>query len=183
MLQNHPVAKTCNEGDSCCDSVRAPIPKVVHQIWIGPHPVPLKWIETWREQHTTAYPDWKHMLWRDDDILALLPPHLKRIYDKLDQLCLKADVARYVILEKFGGVYLDADLAWLGGPGLDTVTAAQAVVAAFEATPSSGWGLDERISNAVIGVPRNHPLMTHVLNSIVNDFLALEQFLGEDWSH
>ena len=28
-----------------------PIPKIIHQLWIGPHPVPTTLMDTWKEKH------------------------------------------------------------------------------------------------------------------------------------
>lgn len=42
------------------------IPNILHQVWIGPHPVPLRWTDTWRETNR----DFEYRLWNDDAIQA-----------------------------------------------------------------------------------------------------------------
>ena len=48
-----------------CESPR--IPKIIHQIWVGPHPFPetsKKLTQTWRNFN----PDWEYKLWTNEDI-------------------------------------------------------------------------------------------------------------------
>ena len=109
----------------------AAVPRVIHQIWIGSRPCPEEWIGSWRRDYCAAHPSWTHRLWRDADVVELLRQHpsssssggddgesggtpLHKIYESLGQPCLRADVARYAILHRHGGVYIDADMVWLG---------------------------------------------------------------------
>ena len=82
------------------------IPKVIHQIWVG-SPLPQKyyrWQESWQKYH----PDWEYKLWTDKDIeeFGLTNKHW---YDKTPNYGQKADIARYEILYRLGGVYADMD--------------------------------------------------------------------------
>jgi hypothetical protein len=45
------------------------------------------------------------------------PPDVLFAYDRLIPTAFKADLWRYCVLYKYGGVYLDAKLGWLGGGG------------------------------------------------------------------
>lgn len=86
------------------------IPKKIHQIWIGSAPPPelLRLSETIKRCH----PDWEYKLWRDADLaefnLASYPP-----YFAAPNWGEKADILRYCILNKYGGVYLDMDIICL----------------------------------------------------------------------
>jgi mannosyltransferase OCH1-like enzyme len=40
------------------------IPKIIHQVWIGPKEPPLKWMETWQQK----YPDWEYILWDNEKV-------------------------------------------------------------------------------------------------------------------
>lgn len=40
------------------------IPKIIHQLWIGPKPAPEKWMKTWREKN----PLWNYKLWGEAEI-------------------------------------------------------------------------------------------------------------------
>jgi mannosyltransferase OCH1-like enzyme len=86
---------------------RRMIPRLVHQIWLGPRPAPLTWTETWREMN----PDFTYRLW-DEDAIDELELHNDDVYRRYVVEGLydgAADVARIEILHRFGGVYADAD--------------------------------------------------------------------------
>jgi len=80
------------------------IPRHLHQIWLGgPPPAPvLTWVETWRTHH----PDWEHTLWTDDNRPELVN---EAQFERAPTWAMKADLLRYELLLKFGGVYVDAD--------------------------------------------------------------------------
>jgi hypothetical protein len=104
----------------------ADIPRVIHQIWIGPHPLPARWVQSWQRYCAARHPaeHWAHRVWRDGDVERFLEgcggtfaSCLLPLYRRLPQHCLRADVARYAILWVLGGVYVDADMVWLEGRG------------------------------------------------------------------
>ncbi len=97
------------------------IPKIFHRIWLGNNPMPedyIKYGETWIKHH----PDWKMILWTDQN---MIPLENQNLYDSTDIMAMKADIARYEILYHFGGVYIDTDFECLKNiePLLDEVTA------------------------------------------------------------
>lgn len=80
----------------------AEIPKILHQIWLGPKPPPKRFLVTWQKQH----PHWDYRFWTDEN-----RPKLKNeaLYNETPTWHGKADVLRYELLHEFGGVYVDAD--------------------------------------------------------------------------
>jgi hypothetical protein len=40
------------------------IPKILHQIWIGPKPAPTNLMKTWKDKH----PDFEYILWTEQEI-------------------------------------------------------------------------------------------------------------------
>jgi glycosyltransferase involved in cell wall biosynthesis len=83
------------------------IPKHIHQIWIGPNKAPVDLIKTWREMH----PSWGYTLW-DEEKIAAFELKNRKVYQ--DYCALRgfsgaANIARVEILERLGGVYVDAD--------------------------------------------------------------------------
>ena len=40
------------------------IPKIIHQLWIGPKPRPSKFMTTWKEKH----PDYEYIMWNEEEI-------------------------------------------------------------------------------------------------------------------
>src|SRR5690606_18767605 len=119
-----PYAEHCR-GDACSHFApvttlvrprpRERIPKLVHLIWIGEREPPWACMEWWTRELVAAHPDWKVELWRDADI-ARLGLENAREYAQAAELCGKADIARYEIVWRRGGVYVDADSYWLGRP-------------------------------------------------------------------
>lgn len=83
------------------------IPKILHQIWIGPKKPPLKLMRTWKDKH----PDYEYMLWDEKLLAKHFPDGLfnQSQYDAIPEINGKCDIARYEILNRFGGVYIDAD--------------------------------------------------------------------------
>jgi inositol phosphorylceramide mannosyltransferase catalytic subunit len=86
------------------------IPKIIHQVWIG-SPLPSKYIsiiETWKKNH----PDWQYILWTDKEINALGLINNKK-YHAAKNLGEKSDIAKYEIIYRFGGLYVDTDFECL----------------------------------------------------------------------
>ena len=83
------------------------IPKIIHQIWLGPCPAPKTEMRTWKDRH----PGWEYRLWDEEAISRCWPDGLynQKQFDWMQELCGKADIARYEILHRFGGFYADAD--------------------------------------------------------------------------
>jgi GT2 family glycosyltransferase len=82
------------------------IPKILHQIWIGPKPAPTNLMRTWKEAH----PDFDYILWNEEEIVKrnLLSVCQKQIAD-IVEINGKADIIRWEILYQYGGYFVDAD--------------------------------------------------------------------------
>lgn len=86
---------------------KALIPKIIHQIWIGPYDPPLSYINTVKNSN----PTWQHILWRENDIIK----EFGNIFSDMDiikhsyYLAGKVDIIRLLILNKFGGIYVNCD--------------------------------------------------------------------------
>ncbi len=87
------------------------IPTIFHQIWLGPNKPPAIFKES-QESIRKLHPDWQYKLWTDKDIPGL-NLHNKKYYDLSKNYGEIADIVRYEILYKFGGVYLDVDFVCL----------------------------------------------------------------------
>lgn len=87
-----------------------PIPKILHQMWRD-EALPARWAQlraTW-QQHL---PDWQHRLWTDASLrefVAACYPAFLPVYDGYSSGIMRADAARYLLLDHFGGVYADLD--------------------------------------------------------------------------
>jgi mannosyltransferase OCH1-like enzyme len=76
------------------------------QTWIGPHPKPVKWMNTWKEKH----PDWNYILW-DEESIKELDINCKAFdyYWEKEMWPGVADIIRYHALYKYGGFQPGAD--------------------------------------------------------------------------
>ena len=82
------------------------IPKI-HQIWIGKN-LPnqyQKWCLEWKKYN----PDYEYKLWNESEILRLGLVN-EKIFLETNNVGIKSDIARYEILYRFGGIYLDTDM-------------------------------------------------------------------------
>lgn len=87
------------------------IPKKIHQIWLGGKGVPkksIKWMNSWKRLN----PDWEYKLWNEDNIKELKVSEFN-VYSKKINPGYRSDILRYIILNKFGGVYVDTDFECL----------------------------------------------------------------------
>jgi mannosyltransferase OCH1-like enzyme len=86
------------------------IPRILHLIWIGKKEEPsyvrehlLKWKK--------LMPNWQIILWTNDDLVEeKFPLKFLDLLNKVNSGAQKADILRYFIIEKYGGVYVDVDI-------------------------------------------------------------------------
>jgi inositol phosphorylceramide mannosyltransferase catalytic subunit len=86
------------------------VPKKIHQIWLGsafPNKYK-KFQESWKQIN----PDFEYYLWTDDNVRDLGLYNIES-YLATDNYGVKSDLARYEILHKFGGIYVDTDFECL----------------------------------------------------------------------
>jgi len=134
-----------------------PIPRSLHQIWVGSAPFPDKYdeiISSWGR----ICPSWSYRLWRNQDVDDLLTqyPELAELYEKLPTPVLKADMIRIVILWVHGGIYADLDMECV--QPFDDLLEGQSMVVGREDPRSSSIG------NAIVAATPNHPFMEYILD-------------------
>ncbi len=84
------------------------VPKIIHQLWIGDKPSPINAMNSVKNMN----PNFEYMFWNEKTIeekLDIQPTYQRKI-DEHETLNGKADIIRWFILEKFGGVFVDADI-------------------------------------------------------------------------
>ena len=123
------------------------IPKIIHQIWIGPKPCP-DWTHKWR------LPGWGYRLWTDDDFLSLDNRELYERYVQDHCWNGAANVARVEILLSEGGVYIDADTEFV--TPLDEASFMGEDLFVLKSPNDK-----QRLTNAVMGATPNHPAIAN----------------------
>lgn len=86
------------------------IPKKIHQIWLG-GPIPDK-IKTLQQTWIELHPDWEFKVWSEADLEEFDLVN-KESFNNAANYGEKANVWRYEILYRFGGLYVDVDFECL----------------------------------------------------------------------
>ena len=86
------------------------IPKIIHQIWIGPKEKPEKLMKTWKEKN----PDFEYKFWNENNLHEIGLECIDKI-NEIEEINGKCDIIRWEILYKYGGVFIDADSFCLEG--------------------------------------------------------------------
>lgn len=153
------------------------IPRIIHQTWKDSE-VPARWRHfqaSWRRLH----PAWEYRLWTDEDNRALVARHYPwflRQYDALDLPIKRADAARYFILQRHGGVYVDLDFECLRP--LDELLAGHSLVLGTEPLEHADVelarvsALGKLIGNAFLASVPRHPFWTHLFAAML---VSIEQ--------
>lgn len=88
------------------------IPQIIHQIWYqGENNIPSSYpnySKSWKKLN----PNYKYMFWDKDKIENLITshyPYLIQQYTSYDKIIQKIDMAKYIILHYYGGIYVDLD--------------------------------------------------------------------------
>lgn len=111
------------------------IPKILRHIWIGPHPAPQEWMQTWIDAH----PTWDYELIDNDYITSRRFRNQSQInaYFKRGKFAGVSDLIRYEILSEKGGFIAEADSLCLH-PVDELVQAACAYTVYEHANASTG---------------------------------------------
>lgn len=136
------------------------IPLIIHQIWIqGCEEVPYKY-KKYQKTCKKTNNNFQYYCWNEKNILQLLQknyPYLIPAYQSFTLKQQKSDLARYLILEEYGGFYLDMDIE-CGKKPLDTIANLSTIV-----TMKGGH---TPASQSFIGITPHHPLMKQLLKHI-----------------
>lgn len=136
-------------------SVEPRIPKIIHHIWLG-SPFPEKYIslrQTWLNNH----PDWQCILWTEKEIeeFGLIN---KKLYDQATNYGEKSDIARYEILYRYGGLYVDTDF--------ECVKPFDPLHHYCDFYAGTEYESPLIIFNGLIGAKKNHPILKKCIESL-----------------
>lgn len=130
---------------------------IFHRIWFGDKLIPLEYQAYW-SAWKRQFPDEEFRTWTDLDLSKLNIS--KNKIDEAKSLASKADIARYEILYKYGGIYIDCDMKpynWF--PAQEFI---QELIVCNE---------DENDNYCSIGficAPPQHPIFKSILDELIN---------------
>jgi mannosyltransferase OCH1-like enzyme len=91
-----------------------PIPRIIHQTWKNEE-IPAKWLK-YQNKVKELHPGWQYCLWTDDNNNEFVKkefPRFYAVYKAFPKNIMRADIIRYLIMYKIGGLYLDLDYEML----------------------------------------------------------------------
>lgn len=149
------------------------IPKIIHQIWIGPKKVPWEWINSIKIDFIKKHPDWKYYLWTDKQVKKFILKN-KKEFELEKSYAGKSDILRYEILNKYGGIYIDADSYWLG-KNLDDLINQTNNTGFFcglecDKDKSSKCKSNYGLANGVIGSSKNNPITNYLIECVGKNY-------------
>jgi len=143
------------------------IPKILHQS--------SKYF-TWEERKLAGkaralMPEWEYRLWMDEDNLALveqLRPADVEEYLKFPNGAARLDIARYLYMYQYGGIYFDTDFRFCQPVNEDLLSNQCILGIEEEDAPELGGG--PKFGNAFIASQRGLALWTELVDSIFTRF-------------
>ena len=145
----------------------ARIPRIIHQTWKTeqiPYDVfDRRWVESW----TRCHPDWLYVLWTDRRLRELA----RACYPAYDTICgedvpgiFLADFGRYMVLHRFGGLYVDLDYECL--KNLEPLLMGHRFVTSYSDDTRT------ELNNALIATVPGHPLLLRYMDACQSRWLA-----------
>ena len=150
------------------------LPKIIHQQWKTENidgKSQAAWHAAWKKLFPE--PEWKHMLWTDENARAMIRdhfPHFLKQYDSYPHGIQRADAARYFLLWLHGGVYADMDY--------------EPLVNFWSHLPKTSVGLiespyqyNEKVQNSLMSSPPRHPFWNFTFDALVDNFVHADSIL------
>lgn len=167
------------------------IPKILHQIWIGDaNLAPKKLMNTWKDKN----PELEYIFWNEEEIEKRkldLQPYIHRI-NEMEEMNGKADILRWIILQKYGGIFCDADSICI--EPIDDFLISMPCFASLEneKVRGAGWSQNHEHSDiyahkyplialGCIGFPPNHPLVNDALSWIKMNCVSVQKTSKRAW--
>lgn len=140
-------------------------------------------VRGWREHH----PDWEILLHDDDDcreIIGSAAPERLDLWDRLPFGVMKADLYRYAVVWRNGGVYADVDMECLRPidrllAGTDCLLATEARLGARR-TRELGYAEPFQIANCIFAAAPGHPFLRAALDRAFDLVAARSEIRRDD---
>jgi hypothetical protein len=165
------------------------VPPLIHQIWDdevveNTCQISAQSWERFCEQYNCVY-----KLWRRSDLESLAPFVNREYYMSASNPQMRADIARYEILNKHGGLYLDCDMIWVGKSRMsDTFVsmlnhAQLALTASNDITNAVGQSnLSLAVvffTNRVMATSPQHPVLVRTIEMVSQQLVAFTKEASE----
>lgn len=148
------------------------IPKLIHQLWIGPKPAPTNHMDTWKNMN----PEFEYIRWSEEELMKRdMKIECQNRVDEMVEINGKADIIRWEILYKYGGVFLDADSICV--EPIDDML--------MKCKYFAGWEHEQLrkglIATGTMGFPPKHPLVKEAIEWIKANCVDREKTSQMAW--
>lgn len=150
------------------------IPKIIHQIWIGSSPKPTKFMKTWEDKH----PYYEYICWNEEEIIKrkLELRCINRI-NEIEEINGKADIIRWEILFKYGGLFVDADSICI--EPFDYLLNQNKPFVGYEHEQAR----PNLVATGTMAFPKNHPLCLAAIDWIIANPVSYQQTNKMAWKN
>ena len=137
------------------------IPKIIHQIWIGPNSFPSH-VQDYCTNIKNIFHDYEYKFWNNDNLPTMSDKCVRQFdrYGKRGKYAFQADILRYYIMNTFGGIYLDVD--FICNKRFDHLIQKPF----FCVTPNNNFF---HVCNGIFACTSNNPILTRLLKELRDD--------------
>jgi|TARA_B100000315_G_scaffold100071_1_gene92030 hypothetical protein len=144
------------------------VPKIIHQVWIGPNrPAGLM------DRVKRLHPDCEYMLWNEDSIV-LDDLITKDKFKETSYFGERGDIFSYEMLYKYGGIYIDADTFVIK----NLYPFFECSFTSLHDTVGTGF-----YQSGIIGFTKGHSAIKDIINRITNTELADNKYIQDTTSN
>jgi mannosyltransferase OCH1-like enzyme len=149
-----------------------PISKKLHQLWIGTKPRPSKFMNTWKDKN----PDFEYIIWNEEEFIKRnIVFEAQDKIDSIEEINGKADIMRWEILWRYGGVFIDADSICI--EPIDEVLMKCNAFAGYENEEAR----QDLVATGTMGFPPNYPLCREAVDWILTNPVSKKETGQRAW--
>jgi inositol phosphorylceramide mannosyltransferase catalytic subunit len=154
------------EDDLIQSVVTLGIPRIFHQMSKDSNHS--QQVVSWRNRCEMLNPDWKFILWTDETIQELVTrffPSFHEMFKNYDHKMKRVDASRYMILYRYGGVYIDLDMTCLRPIPSDLFRYPDTFYTARQVTENQP-NYSQRCANAFMASEPKNPFLKKLLDNL-----------------
>lgn len=158
LVRDHPELIHRYPGEYMPEDAPVVVPKLMHYVALGD--ADMSKYEAAASTCRDLHPEWEFRVWDDEAAASFLAENYPNIiphYIGYHQMIQRANVLRYALLHKFGGVYLDLDVSCR--VALDSTALVKLPFVSPGAHPAG-------VNNAFIAAQPGHPFLASVLDAV-----------------